>query len=297
VTKVVARPLVVVGAATSAGAYGPGQERAPDLLRAYGLVDRLRAGGREVRDAGNVASATYRPDPDHPRARNVEEVRDAARAVATEVAASMASGSDVLVIGGDCTVELGTVAGAARGASSVGLVYIDLDGDLNTPDTGDGVLDWMGLAHVLGIPGCEPRLVRLGDRVPLLEPGQVYLVAADRLTDAEHSVVNRLGLRRAPLAAVEDRLTEVLDGLTAWAAGFDRVLVHVDVDVLDYRAFPIAEEVREVPGLSFGRLAELTRGLRQMGQVRALTVCEVNPDHARHEAQYSQLVELIAAAI
>jgi hypothetical protein len=72
-------------------------------------------------------------------------------AVAAAVSDAYTRGEDVLVFGGDCTVELGTVAGALADGSSVGLIYIDLDGDLNTPATGDGVLDWMGLAHILGI--------------------------------------------------------------------------------------------------------------------------------------------------
>ena len=59
----------------------------------------------------------------------------------------------MLVLGGDCTVELGTVAGAIRSGTTVGLAYIDLDADLNTPETGDGILDWMGVAHLLDVPG------------------------------------------------------------------------------------------------------------------------------------------------
>ena len=51
------RPLTVIGAATSAGAYGPGQERAPEYLRAHGLVDALVRTSRPVRDAGNVANS------------------------------------------------------------------------------------------------------------------------------------------------------------------------------------------------------------------------------------------------
>jgi arginase len=102
--------------------------------------------------------------------------------VAAAVSDAYTRGEDVLVLGGDCTVELGTVAGALADGSSVGLIYIDLDGDLNTPATGDGVLDWMGLAHILGIDGVEPRLADAGSRTPLLPPQAVYLLAA-RLTD------------------------------------------------------------------------------------------------------------------
>jgi hypothetical protein len=138
------RPLALIGAAISAGAYGPGQERAPEYLRAHGLVDALMGTSRPVRDAGNVATFVHRPDPEHPQAANVEQVREAVLSVAAAVSDAYTRGEDVLVLGGDCTIELGTVAGALADGSSVGLIYIDLDGDLNTPATGDGVLDWMG---------------------------------------------------------------------------------------------------------------------------------------------------------
>ena len=69
----------------------------------------------------------------------------------------------VLVLGGDCTVELGTVAGALSQEENIGLVYIDLDTDLNTPEsTEDGALDWMGVAHMLGVQGSIPELVSVG---------------------------------------------------------------------------------------------------------------------------------------
>jgi arginase len=155
---------IVVGAATSAGAYGPGQERAPEYLRAHGLVDALVGTGRPVRDAGNVATFVHRPDPEHPQAANVEQVREAALSVAGAVSAAYTRGEDVPVLGGDCTIEIGTVAGALADGSSVGLIFIDLEGDPNTPATGDGFLDWMGLAHILDIDGVEPRLADAGPR-------------------------------------------------------------------------------------------------------------------------------------
>ena len=250
-----------------------------------------------VDDLGDVIRQRYRPDPDHPDAGNVAEALAAATAVAERVAPALASGADVLVLGGDCTVELGTVAGAAQDGSSIGLIYIDLDGDLNTPESADGILDWMGLAHLLGVPGSVPELVALGARSPLLAPDQVYLVAVERLTEAEQRTVDQLRLRRASLADVSDQLPEVVADVTAWAQDFDRVLVHVDIDVLDYRQFPIAEEVREVPGLSFPQLAELTAAIGRLPNARTFTICEINPDHAREDTQFDDLVRLITDAV
>ena len=61
---------------------------------------------------------------------NLDAVRHACESVAGPVAAAIAAQEDALVLGGDCTVELGTVAGANAAGARIGLVYIDFDADL-----------------------------------------------------------------------------------------------------------------------------------------------------------------------
>ena len=132
----------------------------------------------------------WRVDLQHPRAMNADAVATVATAVADLVAQSLDDGSAVLVLGGDCTVGIGTVAGALAGAANVGLVYVDLDTDLNTPQTTtDGALDWMGVAHMLGLPGTMPVVAEVGQRTPLLLPDQVLLFGADNVTPAERAVI------------------------------------------------------------------------------------------------------------
>jgi len=126
--------LHVIGAPTSAGAYAPGQERAPAATRAAGLITGLVARGVDVLDHGDVPGFRWIVDRTDPRAMHAAAAARVARAVADGVAQAVADGGRILVLGGDCTVELGTVAGATRDSDDVGLVYIDLDADLNTPD-------------------------------------------------------------------------------------------------------------------------------------------------------------------
>jgi arginase len=288
--------LTLIGAASSAGAYGPGQERAPHVFREHGLVAALGESGLAVVDAGDVASQTFTDDPEHPTARNVETVAEVCGAVADAVAAGLAEGR-VLVLGGDCTVELGTVAGATRDGSRVGLVYVDLDTDLNTPLTGDGILDWMGVAHLLGVPGSDERLSGLEKTRPLLPPDAICLFAADNSTAAERALVERLDLYCEPLSDVLDDHRAAVDRVAAWAVRFDRLLVHVDADVLDFTDFPIAENTRTVPGLPFTILESVVTGLMALPNSTALTVCEINPDHARDErTQFAALIRMLVAA-
>jgi arginase len=103
----------------------------------------------------------------------IEIVRDTAR----RVAAAVAAGETTLVLGGDCTVGIGTVAGhVASSRRRIGLIYFDSHADLNVPSSvHEGALDWMGLAHMLGEDEAAPELVGVGSRAPLLESDQVIL--------------------------------------------------------------------------------------------------------------------------
>jgi arginase len=277
--------LIAIGAPSSAGAYAPGQEKAPAALRAAGLLRLLSAGGVSVEDAGDVAGFRWRADQANPRAMNPDAVLAVARATADRVASALASDATVLVLGGDCTVELGTVAGALRGTQSVGLVYVDLDTDLNTPDsTQDGALDWMGVAHLLGLDGTLPELVRSGPRVPMLRPDQVLFFSDGNVEPFERRVIQELGIAEVPLAEVARDPSGCGAAVAGgWARRFERLLVHLDVDVLDFADMPLAENTRRNIGLRFDQLMAALRPLLAAPNRVALTVCEVNPDHGESD--------------
>lgn len=276
--------LVIIGAPTSAGAYAPGQERAPAALRAAGLPRRLADAGVKVNDLGDVAGSRWRLDRSNPRAMNVAAAAAVAQATAERVALALGAGAAVLVLGGDCTVELGTVAGALQRTPSVGLVYFDLDTDLNTPQsTTDGALDWMGVAHMLGLEGAVPELVALGPRHPMLTPDQVLFFADGKVEPFERQVIGRLGIAEITLTEVAADPAKAAAKATAWAARFERLLVHLDVDVLDYANMPIAENTRRNVGLHFDQLMAALGPLLRAPNWAALTVCELNPDHGESD--------------
>jgi arginase len=292
------RLLTMIGAATSAVAYAPGQEQAPAAFRRHGLAQALSRRGRTIRDHGDVASFRWRPDPSRPQAMNLEAVRHACHLVASDVATAITAKEDVLVLGGDCTVELGTVAGANATGARFGLVYIDFDADLNTPDTSDGALDWTGVAHLLDIPGCEPSLARLGSRRPMLAPQQLLYFGVENITPPEATAIRDRAIkvisRREALSDMEAAAARAAE----WAARFDCVLIHFDVDVLSFVDFPIAENVRRCNGLKLEQAAFVLRQLTALPQWRGLTITEVNPDHAPDEAAaFVRLNEVLADAL
>ena len=273
--------LTVIGAPSSAGAYAPGQERAPSALREIGLLESLRARGVAVRDAGDTPAFRWRIDEENRRAMNAAAVAEIATASAQRVADALAQGGPVLVLGGDCTVELGTVSGALRGTENVGLVYIDLDTDLNTPrSTADGALDWMGVAHMLALPDTVPELTAIGPRRPLLSPDQVLYFAIDNVGPFERDVIQQFGIHQVPLREVAADPARAAKSVTdTWARKFDRVLIHLDVDVLDFARMPLAENTRRDVGLEFHHLMEALAVLVSVPNWAALTLCELKPEH------------------
>ena len=277
--------LTIIGVPSSAGAYAPGQEKAPSALRAAGLLESLSARGISVHDRGDVPGFRWRADKVNPRAMNVSSAATIARATAEHVAAALAEDAAVLVLGGDCTVELGTVAGALSQEENIGLVYIDLDTDLNTPEsTEDGALDWMGVAHMLGVQGSIPELVSVGPRVPMLYPNQLLYFAHDNVTAFERQIIEERGIAEVPLARVvanpASAAQVVADG---WAQQFTKLLIHLDVDVLDYLDTPLAENCRRNQGLRFDQLVAALRPLLLAPNWAALTITEVNPDHGAED--------------
>jgi arginase len=296
--ELAARLLNIIGAATSAGAYSPGQEQAPAAFRRHGLAEALASRGRTIRDHGDVASFRWRPDPSRPLAMNLDAVRHACDLVANHVATAIAAQEDILVLGGDCTVELGTVAGANAAGARIGLVYIDFDADLNTPDTSDGALDWTGVAHMLNIQGCQPSLASLGPTRPMLMPQQLLYFGVGNITPPEAAAIRDRAIK---IISREEALSDIkAAGARAaeWAARFDCILVHFDVDVLSFIDFPIAENVRRCDGLKLEQAAFVLKQLTALPQWRGLTITEVNPAHAPDEsAAFLRLNEVLADAL
>src|SRR5579859_8250012 len=115
------RRISLIGAPSSAGSFAPGQECAPAAIRAADLAATLERAGHDVADLGDTRLFRWRPDRTHPRAQNAEQVRATIDEVCTRVAAARAAGRMALVLGGDCTIELGTVAGIGQPGTQVGL--------------------------------------------------------------------------------------------------------------------------------------------------------------------------------
>jgi arginase len=278
----------VIGVPSSAGAFAPGQEGAPGALREAGLLDALRAAGVAVRDYGDRELWRWRPDRENRRAQNAAEVVAIVQDTARRVGDAVARDELTLVIGGDCTVGIGTVAGHVASGDRVGLVYFDSHADLNVPESmHEGALDWMGLAHMLGEPGAVTALSGAGPRTPLLEVEQVVLFGwgPGQATSFEREVIER---RAIEVVAVDEvaadperaaaRARQSIEGRC------DRLLVHFDVDVIDFTDVPLSENWGRNEGLSYEHAMRALATLLASPRLAGLTITELNPDHTERGA-------------
>jgi arginase len=281
--------LAILGVPSSAGAFAPGQELAPRALRDAGIIDALRERGLEVADLGDSSEWRWRPDSSRPRAQNAERVGQTARETAERVRDALASYPRVLVLGGDCTVGVGAVAGHVASGDRVGLVYFDLHPDLNTPDSvRPGALDWMGVAHMLGVDGVTEELSGVGPRQPLLADEQVlfFSYGPEQTQPFEHEVMERRGLARVPVDEVTaDPRGASARALVDFAGRFDRLTVHFDVDVIDFTDAPLSEETGRNQGLPLDAALSALSVLVADERATGLTVTELNPLHGDPEGR------------
>jgi arginase len=295
----------VIGVPTSAGAFAPGQEQAPRALREAGLLESLRDRGVVVEDHGDRDVWRWRPDRENRRAQNSGAVVEIVRETAGRVAEVAGSGQTTLVLGGDCTVGVGTVAGHVASGERIGLVYFDSHADLNVPSSvHEGTLDWMGMAHMLGEEGAVPELAGIGSRAPLLESDQVVLLGwgPEQATPFERDALERHGLARLPVdevaagpEAAARRACRLLEERC------DRILVHFDVDVIDFTDVPLSENWGRNEGLSYDTAMRTLGALLETPLLAGLTITELNPDHAEQGANSierlaADVAERIAAA-
>jgi arginase len=279
----VSRRIGVIGVPTSAGAFAPGQERAPQALREAGLMARLRERGLEARDHGDREDWRWRPDRENRRAQNLDKVVEIVSDTSRRVAEAAGSGELTLVLGGDCTVGVGTVAGHSADGHRPGVIYFDAHADLNVPaSVRPGTLDWMGMAHMLGEHGACAELVQAGPRVPLLEPDQVVLLGWDNVQSEAHerAAIERLRMKVIPAGEVAaDPATAAARALALLDGHSQSLLVHFDVDVVDFTDTPLSENWGRNEGISYDAAASALHTLLASPRLAGVTVTELNPDH------------------
>jgi arginase len=298
--------LGLLGVPSSSAAHWPGQEKAPGALRAAGLTALLSETGHKVIDHGDRPVARWRPHPHQRRPHDLTRTLEVLRDARSQVAAIFRAGQIPLVVGGECTLTIAVVSAAIEAGYEVGLVYFDGGPDLRTPvDNPVGILDSMGVAHLLDLPGSEPKLAGLGTRKPLLTPDRVcFFGQSSKSPDAAGATVEdrTLGSLPSPRFGAADVLRDpsaaAREAISVATASTDRFLVHFDVDVIDFFDLPVADVPQHNSGLTFGAAMAALTVLVAHPAFAGLIITEFNPDHGEPDGSTARtLATGLAAAL
>jgi arginase len=294
------KKFCIIGVPSSAGARQTGQERAPQSFRRAGFVERLDSAGLEVIDLGDVPEVPFRPDRQNPKAQNLQLVVDVANRVADQVEAAVRDNALPIVLGGDCTITLGVIAGLVGHAPNIGVIYLDGDLDLNTPDsTPSGIFDGMVMAHMIG-KGVD-ALARVGPRYPLMAEEDIVLFGynseAGAIDAVELEELQQCQMVRYPVPEIRGNAREsAREALSQLEDRTDSILIHFDVDVVDADDFP-AGDVPHYHGLSFDEAMSALDVFVASQKLAALVITEFNADHDPEGTLAARLVDAVAKSL
>jgi arginase len=290
--------LGLIGVPSSAGAHGPGQEKAPAALRQAGLLGALRETGLEVDDLGDLPVTRFTPDPANRKRQSLPRVIKVVRQVADAVAGAVERDLIPLVLGGDCTITLGVVAGLLRRQQDLGLIYFDGDADLTTPETThSGIFDSMGVAHLIGEGATE--LAHVGPRFPLMPQDRIVLFGFQpyEIEPQEARLLEKSAMVPYSVTSMGDRPVELArEALARLEEHAPAIAVHFDVDVIDSAEIPLANWPH-YDALSFGDAMHCLSAFVGTSKLAALVVTEINPDHDPNGLLVRQFIDAFADAL
>lgn len=276
------KPLRLIGVPMDLGADRRGVDMGPSAFRSAGFAQAAQRLGYETRDYGNVSVAS-------PEVRTVgelnakylDEIVTSCDELHKAVAHALESGEMPMVVGGDHSIAVGTVAGVASHTREIGrplgLLWIDAHADMNTPETSpSGNVHGMPLSACLGIGPSD--LTELGGFSPKVLKDHVVLIGIRDLDRREKEIVKRSGIHAYTMRDIDERgiaeiMREALGFLGDGTAGYH---VSLDVDGLDPLIAPgVGTPVRG--GINFREAHLLMELIADDGRALSFEVTEINP--------------------
>lgn len=292
----------ILGAPLDLGAGRRGVDMGPSALRVARIGDQLRELGYEVEEGGDVR--VRQAEQQHfgdARLKFKAPILETVRELAQSVEKAIREGWLPLVLGGDHSVAIGSIAGVAQALRArkqrLGVIWFDAHADMNTPETTpSGNIHGMALAVSLGQG--DPDLTGIGGFSPKVEPKNAVLVGTRSVDEKERGVVRGLGVgvftmrnidERGMRAAMRDAIDAALDG----TAG---IHVSLDIDFLDPGLAPGTGTV--VAGGVTDREAHLAMEMiADTGKLLSMDVTEVNPILDAHNTTARLAVEITLSAL
>lgn len=304
------------------GSVYPGKFKAPKAFQDVGIVRKLQdAGVPSVSENHPLdAPATYKATTfSSGRARNEDLNVSVCQRVHQTITQNLRVSSSTqppfqLILGGECGMLPGIMsafwqhAGSQSPPTRVGLIYIDADTDMASPTdpTSTGIFAGMNLTHLIRAPGAlqsMEQFSRPSGAGPVCDPSNTVLFGTNMsfagnkpehfayLFDNGYKVVSSASVARAP----EERAAGALRFLEERV---DIIMVHLDIDSIDPRMFPLAH-LPNYTGVGFEEMMRALKVFVGSDKIGGLTIAEVNPDHdpglEMTEKLTKEVVEMLAA--
>jgi len=279
--------VAVIGVPMDLGADRRGVDMGPSAVRYAKLKESLERLGIEVTDHGNlpvpVPESASEADQ---HAKYFPIIRAVCDELAGEVEDVVRGGAFPLVLGGDHSIAMGTIAGVTRARGKApGLIWVDAHGDINTPLTSPS-------GNVHGMP------VHFALEEGAIDPARMAFIGLRDVDEGEKRTIRELGVKAFTMADV-DRLgmsRVVEEALAIVAEGPQSVHVSFDMDGVDPQEAPgVGTPVRG--GISYREAHLLMEAVAASGTLGSLEVTEINPILDRENKTAILAVELILSAL
>lgn len=277
------------------GAGRPGSENGPDSMMKFGLVKKLEGLGYDVRADYNIRLPVGIKSPPGSKMKHIEEVLAVAALLGEAVYESVEDGHIPLVLGGDHSIAMGSLAGLNRHYSNMGVIWVDAHSDLNTELTSpSGNMHGISLAVGLGLSHIKLKQIAEG-AVPLKAENCVIIGARDLDRD-EKAMIRSTGMTCYTMHEI-DRLgieKVVQEALRIAGNGTDGVHLSFDIDSVD----PIEAPGTGTPvrgGLSYREAHLLLELMSESGRITSADFVEVNPLLDRNNQTSKLAVEFIGS--
>lgn len=294
--------IAVIGAPMDLGAGRRGVDMGPSALRVAGLNQKLAELGYQADDLGNVVVDQPESLPTGPtHARYLPQIAHTCARLAEMVEHAADKGQVPLVLGGDHSAAIGTVAGMSRylhkAGKKLGLLWIDAHADMNTPESSpSGNIHGMPLACIIGQG--PPELTGIASHMPMVDPVNVAIVGLRSVDDVERFNVRGAGVHPFTMRDIDERgmrtvMQEAIHAVSSGTSGFH---LSFDLDAVDPAEAPgVGTPVHG--GITYREAHLAMEIVCDCGLMTSLEMVELNPvlDVANRTAILG--VELLMSAL
>lgn len=268
----------IIGVPIDLGADRRGVDMGPSAIRYAHLQTRLESLGYSVNDEGNVeVPIAEMCNISNTKLKYVDCIIPVSRRVSGAVSTSVRAGNFPLVLGGDHSLSIGSVRGAARGRK-IGVIWVDAHGDFNTAETTpSGNIHGMSLAILAGLG--DKSLVQLWDEpVPVIDPKKIAVIGARDLDEGEKANLQNAGAMVMGMEQIDryGMVTAVEKAIECVSRDVDGIYLSLDLDALDPEHAPGVGT--PVPAGLNQREAHLAcEMIAETGKLIGMDLVEVNP--------------------